>query len=102
MANETVAIAHRWLDLNTDEIGEAKIVLIDLYLDDGRTFRVRPDEVEQYPDELERYRGTSELGDIAPGDERRDDLEAFIAQIELENLERSKITRTTNLTKTSR
>jgi len=32
--------------------------------------------------------GTTELGDIAPGDERHDDLEAFIAQIELENLER--------------
>jgi hypothetical protein len=54
MANETVAIAKRWLELLTgvssgpplpDRIGGSKIVLLDLYLDDGRTFRVRPDEV---------------------------------------------------------
>jgi hypothetical protein len=45
MANLTVAIAKRWLELLADKIGESKIVLLDLYLGDGRTFRVRPDEV---------------------------------------------------------
>jgi hypothetical protein len=88
MANETVAIAHRWLDLITDEIGEAKIALIDLYLDDARTFRIRPDEVEEYPEELTLYLDTRDLGDLAPGDERHDDIKAFVAQIELGNLER--------------
>jgi hypothetical protein len=54
MANETVTIARRWLELLSgassvvplpDKIGRSKIVLLDLYLDDGRTFRIRPDEV---------------------------------------------------------
>jgi hypothetical protein len=32
VTNETVAITHRWLSLIAEEIGDAKIDLVDLYL----------------------------------------------------------------------
>jgi hypothetical protein len=88
MANETIAIVHRWMDFITDKIGEAKIELADLYLSDGRTFRVRPSGVERYPEALQYYIDERELGDLGPGDERQDDLEAYQAQLEREDLER--------------
>jgi hypothetical protein len=40
-----VSITQRWLDMLTPKIGKRVIELIDVTLDDGETYRLRPDEV---------------------------------------------------------
>jgi hypothetical protein len=43
--SKTIAVTQRWLDLLASTIGESDVDLVDLYLADGRTFRLRPDEL---------------------------------------------------------